>query len=130
MPALWRVRYAVTENTLAPGRISDDELRQAIEVRGRGWVAECDGLVQGFAIGFRDNGQVWALFVAPEAQGMGLGSRLHQCMLHWFATLPVPMLWLTTGEHTRARAFYERHGWRAVGKTDTGEVRYERANPA
>ena len=40
MPGLWEVRYAVTENTLTPGRISDEELRRSIEEDGRGWVAE------------------------------------------------------------------------------------------
>ena len=33
---LWRVRYAVTENTLTPGRIGDDELVDQIERTGRG----------------------------------------------------------------------------------------------
>ena len=31
IPGIWEVRYAVTENTLTPGRISDEDVRAAIE---------------------------------------------------------------------------------------------------
>lgn len=128
MPAIWAVRYAVTENTLAPGRISDEELRAALEDTGRGWVVESAGRVEGFAIGIGRTGQVWALFVRPEAQGCGHGSRLHAALLAWFRAQPADRLWLTTGTHTRARAFYEKHGWHCVGASGADEVRYERSN--
>lgn len=128
MPGLWEVRYAVTENTLTPGRISDEELRASIEEAGRGWVVEQDGVILGFAIGLAGTGNVWALFVRPEAQGQGIGSALHGAMIDWFATQPVPLLWLNTGKDTKARVFYEARGWRCVGDAGKGEVRYERAN--
>lgn len=110
-PGLREVRYAVTENTLSPGRISDEELRRAIEDECRGWVAEQAGRILGFAIGL-ESGQVWAPFVRPEAQGRGLGHALHAKMLTWFAAQrPGPeRLWLSTGSTTRARAFYEARG--------------------
>lgn len=129
MPGLWDVRYAVTENTLTPGRISDEELRTSIEESGRGWVVEQEGVILGFAIGLADTGNVWALFVRPEAQGQGIGSALHDVMIEWFATQPVPALWLTTGVDTKARRFYEGRGWRCTGDAGKGEVRYERVNP-
>jgi GNAT superfamily N-acetyltransferase len=129
MPGLWEVRYAVTENTLTLGRISDEELRASIEDTGRGWVVEQAGFIPGFAIGLAENGNVWALFARPEAQGQGIGSALHDAMIEWFATQPVPVLWLTTGADTKARRFYEAHGWRCVGDAGKGEVRYERPNP-
>ena len=128
MPGLWEVRYSVTENTLTPGRISDEELRASIEEDGRGWVVEREGVILGFAIGLADNGNVWALFVRPEAQGRGIGSALHGAMIEWFATQPVRVLWLTTGAETRARSFYEARGWHCVGDAGKGEVRYERTN--
>ena len=128
MPALWDVRYAVTENTLTPGRIGDEELRRSIEDDGRGWVAEVDGRVVGFAIGLAASGNVWALFVRPDAEGRGIGSALHDALLRWFATQPVERLWLTTGSTTRARGFYLARGWREIGPGGTDEVRMEREN--
>jgi GNAT superfamily N-acetyltransferase len=128
IPGLWEVRYAVTENTLTPGAISDEDVRAAIEDTGRGWVIEQNGCIEGFAIGNGGNGNVWAMFVRPEAQGRGIGGRLHAAMIEWFRTQPVPTLWLTTGTGTRACAFYERHGWHHAGDAGRDETRYERAN--
>ena len=127
---IWRVRYAVQENTLTPGRLSDDDVLRAIGTTGRGWVCEVEGVVRGFAIGNGQNGNVWALFVEPGFQGRGIGSALHEQMLAWFRAQPVERLWLTTGKETRARQFYERAGWVLVGDAGEYEVRYERNNGA
>jgi GNAT superfamily N-acetyltransferase len=128
--AMWEVRYAVTENTLTPGRLSDEDVRREIEDTGRGWVVErADGPgVDAFAIGNGRSGNVWALFVHPRAQGRGLGDALHRTMLGWFATQPVATLWLSTGTDTRARGFYERRGWACVGPYGQDELRLERSN--
>ncbi len=135
LPQMWEVRYSVTENTLAPGRINDDEFRQAIQVTGRGWVIEAvnpeaEAQIQAFAVGNGITGNVWALFVRPQAQGRGYGSRLHTAMLGWFRTQAIGTLWLSTGTHTQARKFYEQHGWQCVGPYGDDEVRYERPNHA
>ncbi len=129
MPALWEVRYSVSENTLTPGRISDEELQRSIEEDGRGWVAEEAGRIVGFAIGLL-SGNVWALFVRPEAEGRGIGSALHAEMLEWFARQPLPRLWLSTGTNTLARSFYEARGWQYAGPYGSDEVRLERPNAA
>jgi len=84
-PRLLRVRYAVTENTLTPGRIGDAELFDQIERTGRGWVVEEDGEIVGFAIGNASDGNIWALFVDPCAQGRGHGTRLHDTMVDWLS---------------------------------------------
>jgi GNAT superfamily N-acetyltransferase len=123
--AIWRVRYSVGENTLAPGRLSNEDLRRELEDTGRGWVVEVNGTIEAFAIGNARSGHVWALFVAPEAQGRGYGSRLHDVMVGWLREQCVPLLWLTTGETTRACGFYEKHGWKRVGILSGGQARYE-----
>ena len=127
MPGLWEVRYSVRENTLTPGRISDAELRRNIEHDGRGWVAEQGGRILGFVIGL-NTGSVWALFVRPEYEGRGIATRLQAAMLEWYERQPIDRLWLTTGTHTRARRFYETHGWQYAGLCGDDDVRFERAN--
>jgi GNAT superfamily N-acetyltransferase len=128
IPAIWRVRYSVQENTLRPGLITDADVQQHLEVIGRGWVCEQEGAICAFAIGNARNGQVWALFVEPQAQGRGIGSALQAELLEWFRHQPVRTLWLTTAEGSRSRQFYEKHGWSCVGAVGNGEVRYEREN--
>jgi GNAT superfamily N-acetyltransferase len=127
LPGLWEVRYSVAENTLTPGHISDDELCRAIEEDGKGWVVEESGRILGFAIGLC-SGNVWALFVRPDAEGRGIGSSLHSEMLTWFSRQRPTRLWLSTGTTTRARRFYEARGWHVAGPYGTDEVRLERPN--
>jgi GNAT superfamily N-acetyltransferase len=122
---IWQVRYAVTENTLTPGRISNIELLESIETTGRGWVVDNNGQIDGFAIGNAVTGNVWALFVRPECQGLGYGSALHKAMLDWFSTQSLDRLWLSTGTNTQARKFYEKNGWVCVGPYGSSEVKYE-----
>ena len=142
MAGLWEVRYGVLENTLTPGRISDEDVRAAIEDTGCGWVVEClpgsgpdtpPGMqaprIDGFVIGQALTGNVWALFVHPRAQGLGLGEALHARLLAWFATQAAPRLWLSTGVGTRALGFYLRRGWQDVGPYGAAERRLERPNP-
>jgi GNAT superfamily N-acetyltransferase len=112
--SMWIVRHSVTENTLAPGRLSDEDLRREIEDTGRGWVIEVAGAIKAFAIANARSGNIWALFVLPDAQGRGYGSRLHDVMVHWLREQHAPPLWLTTGHTTRASGFYERRGWKRV----------------
>ena len=131
IPGIWRVRYAVRENTLAPGRIGDAEVRAEIEDSGRGWVVEAaDGEILGFAIGNAQSGNIWALFVRPESQGQGHGSALHDVMVDWLWAQGLERLWLTTGPGTRAEAFYKRRGWREVGSIGNGDLRLELRAPA
>lgn|GEM_PF-169141 len=129
IPGMWTVRYAVTENTLTPGRISDEDVRREIEDTGKGWVIDVDGEIRAFASCNARTGNIWALFVHPQAEGLGYGDRLHAAMLDWLRTQPIPRLWLTTDAHSRACGFYARRGWQRVGISDSGEVRFERDNP-
>ena len=129
LAGIWRVRYAVTENTLAPGRIDDTEVLEQLERTGRGWVVEQGGEVVAFAIGDAANANIWALFVDPAVQGQGHGAALHDAMVEWLFAQGLATLWLGTGNETRARAFYEKHGWRAVGPHGERETRYELTRP-
>ena len=128
LAGIWRVRYAVRENTLVPGRIDDGEVVAQLEATGRGWVVEEGGEIVAFAIGDASGANVWALFVDPRAEGRGYGSRLHDTMVEWLWTHGLTTLWLDTGAQTKARGFYERRGWRCTALRDDGQVRLELTN--
>jgi len=106
-----RVRLAVRENRLTSSAITEKHYVPAIEETGRGWVAEENGIVLGFAVGNKTTGNIWALFVDPDQDGRGLGSLLHAAMVSWLFEQGLPRLWLGT----RPAA---RRAWRlAVGPT-------------
>jgi GNAT superfamily N-acetyltransferase len=130
LPGIWRVRYAVQENLLTPGRISDEDVRREIEETGRGWVVVEGGEIRAFGICNGQTGNIWALFVHPNSQGAGYGSMLHDHMLAWLSHRKAPTPWLTTGPNTKARGFYERRGWVLVSAPENGDARFEHSNAA
>ncbi len=79
------------------------------------WVAEVDGQVMGY-IGFHA-GWIDHLYIAPDHQGRGLGSQLLDKALEDGGER---RLW-TFQQNTRARAFYELHGFQAETFTDGEE---------
>jgi GNAT superfamily N-acetyltransferase len=68
------------------------------------WVDERDGTILGFASVYE--GTLTGLYVAPEAQGQGVGAGLLGVAVAHGARA----LWVHA-DSPRARAFYERHGW-------------------
>lgn len=126
VPEIQRVRHSVRENRLTSTVISDDDVVEAIERTGRGWVVEVDGRVVGFAVGHAETGNIWALFVEPGYEGKGHGRRLHDEMVAWLWSKGLTRLWLTTAPETRAQRFYERAGWRNAGLAPSGELLFER----
>lgn len=121
-----RVRHSVRENRLTSSVISDDEVIDAIERTGRGWVVEVKGRVVAFAVGNAETGNIWALFVEPEHEARGHGRRLHDEMLGWMWSQGLQRLWLTTCPETRAQRFYKIAGWVNRGVQPNGELLFER----
>ncbi|UOG76035.1 GNAT family N-acetyltransferase [Hymenobacter tibetensis] len=126
IPALFDVRYSVTENvlrdrTLVTAANTEDYLVR----RGKGWVCEADGQVVGFAIADLQDHSIWALFLRPEYVGQGIGKHLHHLLLDWYFAQTSTAIWLSTGPDTRAEEFYRRQGWQETGQTASGEVRFE-----
>ena len=129
LEGIWRVRYAVRENVLTPGRISDADVIEYMEVTGRGWCIEVNGELVGFAIGSAVDGKIWALFVHPDHAGRGYGRRLHDEMIAWLWARGLQRLWLTTQAGSHAETFYRLSGWIASGRTEQGELRFELPRP-
>lgn len=128
--AMHRIRLSVRENRLAdPSMVQPDDYRRLLGPDGRGWVAELEGRMAGFAIADLARRNVWALFVDPEHEGRGAGRALHDAMMDWFAAQGVERVWLSTDPGTRAEAFYQAAGWRYAGEQG-GEARYEMGREA
>lgn len=129
--AMHVVRCAVRENRLSrPDRVTSEDYRLMLERDGRGWVAEVDGRIVGFAVADLARSNVWALFVDPEHDRRGIGRALHDAMMAWFFAQPgVERVWLTTDPTTRAADFYRAAGWRERGLDASGELRFEMESP-
>ena len=122
--AMSRIRLSVTENALSdPTRVTLQMYEDYLEDCGRGWVAEIDGVVVAFSYADKVDGSIWALFVAPGHEGLGLARRLLACAVDWLFALGFPVITLTTTPGTRADRFYGRQGWRR-GSAGPREVAY------
>lgn len=79
----------------------------------QGWVTVSENeTINGFLA--RNGDDIHALYIAPDARGQGVGSRLLIDAMHKNDQLS---LW-TLQANTRAQAFYERHGFTEVERTD------------
>jgi GNAT superfamily N-acetyltransferase len=124
------VRHAVQENRLSdPGRITDEDVRQYILHRGKGWVYEEGDRILGFAIGDLQDANIWALFVLPEAERKGIGRLLHDTMVQWIFAHGIETIWLSTAPGTRAEGFYRNAGWQEKRTTEQGEIYFELTRP-
>ena len=84
IPAMSAIRLAVRENVLSnPNRITAQMYEDYLDLLGRGWVAEIDGRVVGFSYANKTDASIWALFIAPEYEGRGLGKRLLDLATGW-----------------------------------------------
>lgn len=120
------VRNSVKENTLSnPGLVTDADCIEYITVRGKGWVCEADNIIVGFAIADLQDKSIWALFLHPDYEKIGIGKRLHTIMLDWYFDNTKEKVWLTTGPNTRAELFYRKQGWIQTGTKANGEIKFE-----
>lgn len=121
-----QVRHSVKENVLSnPLLVTDDDCRNYITRRGKGWVCEAEGSVVGFAIADLEAHNIWALFLRPEYENRGIGKRLHNLMLNWYFSQTKETVWLSTEPQSRAEGFYRKMGWKEAGLYGNGEIKFE-----
>lgn len=126
IPAYMEVRFAVTENVLNNrALVTYEDNVDYLTRRGKGWVAEENGRIAGFAIADLQGHSIWALFVHPDDERKGIGHALHTIMLNWYFSQTSENVWLSTAPGTRAEGFYRKAGWQMTGLTKSGEVRFE-----
>jgi GNAT superfamily N-acetyltransferase len=126
IPEMHRVRMSVQENRLSnPALVQPEHYRPMLLQDGRGWVAEIDGRIAGFAVADLARANIWALFVDPPFEGRGVGRALHDTMMEWVFAAGAEQVWLGTSPNTRAERFYRRARWRYAGQEPNGEARFE-----
>ena len=120
------VRNSVKENTLSnPDLVLDEDYKQFITTRGKGWVCEIDNQIVGFAIADLKENNIWALFLDPKFEKNGIGQMLHNTMLNWYFEQTEEKVWLGTEFNTRAEKFYRKSGWIEVGMHGKDEIKFE-----
>lgn len=124
-----RIRLSVTENVLSdPSRVTARMYEDYLEAAGRGWVAEIDGAVAAFCYADKNDGSIWALFVAPGHEGQGLAKTLLRLAVDWIFRLGHALARLDTGADTRADRFYRMQGWQRR-PIDDSKVEYVLPRP-
>ncbi len=125
IPQIQFVRHAVKENVLSnPALVTDDDCKEFITKRGKGWVCQADSKIVGFAITDLQEDNIWALFLLPEYEGRGIGKMLHNIMMDWYFNQGKEKVWLGTSPGTRAEGFYKKMGWKEAGMHGK-EVKFE-----
>ena len=125
IPAMSQIRLSVKENTLSdPNRITPQMYADYLDRLGRGWVCEADGIVVGLAYAASGDASIWALFVRPEFEGLGVASGLLKLAVDWLFGLGHAEIRLGTAAHTRADRFYAAQGWTRGEMTDGVNVAY------
>ncbi len=120
------VRNSVKENTLSdPALVSDEDCKEFITIRGKGWVCEVENEIIGFSIVDMQYRNIWALFLQPTFEKKGIGKKLHDIMLNWYFEQTRENVWLGTSPNTRAEQFYRRSGWKEIGIHEKNEIKFE-----
>lgn len=125
IPQIQVVRNSVKENTLSdPALVTDADCEEFLFKRGKGWVCEIESRMVGFSIADLKEHNIWALFLHPDFEKLGIGRRLHDIMLDWYFEQTTEKVWLGTAPGTRAAIFYQKSGWEETGKHGK-EIRFE-----
>jgi len=125
IPQMMVVRLSVTENRLSDSSvITEQDCKNYLQNRGRGWVCEANGKILGFAIVDLPGNNVWALFVDPDSEKKGIGRQLQTLMLDWYFENKDEDIWLSTAKGSRAESFYNSSGWESAGRTKSGDEKF------
>ena len=83
-----------------------------------GWLCEDSGVVVGFSMGDRLNGEVQVVAVLPEYEGNGIGKSLLTKVQNWLFSEGHEEIWLGANPDPTIRAFgfYRKLGWQATGR--------------
>lgn len=130
---IFHVRTSVTENVLSHAELAKMGITAAaiatmIESDKCAWVAVEGNTIVGFSMIDAGEGSLFAAFVLPSHEGMGVGRRLVEAAeAELFSHHAVA--WLETGEATRAAGFYRHLGWGNAQEVGGRDIRLEKRRP-
>jgi ribosomal protein S18 acetylase RimI-like enzyme len=130
---MFKVRASVGENKMTTDELTEigvtpESIAIAVSSAPCSWVATVDEEIVGFAMVDLDSGCLFALFVLPEHEGRGIGTRLTQaCESALFERHPAA--WLETAQDSRAAQLYRYLGWGHEVEIGGGDVRLEKQRP-
>ncbi len=126
---VWSIVAIRKEDEEVPLRVDFTEqmLWRALQLDCKAYVCEFNGHVVGFSLVNKRTRFFWGLFVKPQYQSLGVGSKLHDMALDW---LFEQKRWfrkpkkvsLTTKPDSKAYHFYEKRGWEMEKTMEDGEV--------
>lgn len=91
------------------------------------WLAELDGRPVAFAMVDLAEGEVFALFVLPSHENLGLGRQLMAVAEAALFEHHDTLFLITDGrDQIRANGFYQRLGWAVVDTAEGDDVRYQK----
>lgn len=122
IPRILAIRASVRENRLSdPSSVTSADIAWFVDHGPIHVWQEADG-IKGFAAGDPRDGSIWALFVDPSFEGLGIGQALIRAACASLHKAGHHVATLRTGAGTRAEEFYVRNGWTAQGLDARGEV--------
>lgn len=130
--AIFAIRTAVAQNHLSREQLSAlgitaDAIAERMGESPCVWLAQVDGVPVAFAMVDLDTGEVFALFVLPAHENLGLGRQLLAVAETALFERHDTLFLITDGRaHIRANGFYQRQGWSKVDTVDGDDVRYEK----
>ena len=123
--AMTAIRLGVTENVLSdPGKVTRQMYEDYLHRLGRGWVCLRGRKIVGFSYASKADASIWALFIQPGHEGLGIGRKLLALAVDWLFALGHGAVTLTTGRGTRAEGFYAASGWVREGDADGRDVAF------
>jgi GNAT superfamily N-acetyltransferase len=129
--ALFDIRTSVHENhqsreELAAIGVTPASVGEMLRTTSRAWLAEVNGQPVAFSMADAQQGTIFAMFVRPGYEGLGLGRSLMQDAEGWLYAQGHDEIWLLTGSEQglRANGFYHHLGWSVGGVEADGQLRF------
>ncbi|SHE96784.1 Acetyltransferase (GNAT) domain-containing protein [Kaistia soli DSM 19436] len=137
VPILNAIRTSVRENHMTLEQMADygitpEVIANLLRTTGRAFIANVDGVDAGISIADSAEGNIFAMFVLPDYEGLGLGRLLLAHAEAFLHATGVASAWLEAGAGPgiRAHGFYAHLGWQSDGLMPDGQLRFVKSRAA